>query len=276
MITRYVSRLIIRKLCHIRKISTETDKKIASVGIIVIGDEILRGEVQDTNSAFLAKELHNLGIELKKITVIPDNVNTISEEVIEFSKKYNYVLTTGGIGPTHDDVTFEGVALAFKEPLVLHPDLKQICIQFYKNENPSSMKMAYIPKSSKLHYKTKSGGKLRYPNVSIQNVYMFPGIPELLKKTILEAGSLLFKSDKKFFSKCVYCNLPEYEIVTELQQVVKEFPDVQCGCYPKLFDSSYKAKVTLESCCEELTRKAHARLLELLPAKSVVKDDTND
>ncbi|CAH1122537.1 unnamed protein product [Ceutorhynchus assimilis] len=273
-----VFRLINRQVCDIKKCSSQKDRKITSAGIVVIGDEILRGQVQDTNSAFLATELHKLGIELKKITVIPDNVNTICEEVKDFSKKYNYVLTTGGIGPTHDDVTYEGVALAFNETLHLHPDLKEICSHFYKTQDPNGvgMKLAHVPKSSKLNYKTKSGSKLNYPNVSIHNVYMFPGIPELLKKSMLEAGSVLFKSDKKFFSRHFYCNLPEHEIVTELQQVVNEFPDVQFGCYPKMFDSFYKAKVTLESCCEESTRKAYARLMELVPSNSVVNVDTKD
>ncbi|XP_030747805.1 FAD synthase-like isoform X2 [Sitophilus oryzae] len=119
---------------------------IKTAGVLVIGDEILKGEVPDTNSTLIAQELHNFGLKLKKITVVADDINDISEEVRYFSKKYDYVLTTGGIGPTHDDVTYEAVALAFDVPLVLHSDLEKICSKFFKTVDPMSpgMKQAYF------------------------------------------------------------------------------------------------------------------------------------
>ncbi|XP_019762991.2 FAD synthase [Dendroctonus ponderosae] len=253
-------------------VSTEKGQKIPCAGIVVIGDEILKGEVFDTNSTFLAKELHRLGLKLKKISVVSDDVQEIGDEIRLFSKTFDYVLTTGGIGPTHDDVTYEGVALAFNEPLVLHPELKDICCEFYRTTDPLSagMKLAYIPRSSRLHYKTVSGANLSYPNVSVKNVYMFPGIPELLKKTVSEVGPLLFRSNKRFFTRAFYCNVAEYRIITELQQVVDEFPSVQFGCYPKLHHSIYQVKITVESCCEDSTSKAYERLKELIPAHYIV------
>ncbi|KAL1494324.1 hypothetical protein ABEB36_009939 [Hypothenemus hampei] len=264
---------------NIRNIHTNikntSKNEMPTASILVIGDEILKGDVPDTNSSFLAKELHRLGLKLKKISVIADDVTEITEEVKIFSNQYDYVITTGGIGPTHDDVTYEGVALAFDVPLYLHPELKAICTKFYCTKDPkdAGMKLAFIPQSSKLNFQTVSGGRLSYPNVSIENVYMFPGIPELLKKTFLEVGPLLFRSPKRFYSKHFFCKLPEHEIVAELQKVVDEFPDVQFGSYPKMYHNIYKVKVTIESCCEETTLQAYSRLMELMPTSAVVNID---
>ncbi|XP_066144323.1 FAD synthase-like isoform X1 [Euwallacea fornicatus] len=276
---KFFNRIVLGPIRNFSRSNSRFQRKpnITTAGIVVIGDEILKGEVLDSNSRFLAKELHKLGLQLRKISIIPDDVEMISNEVQSFSKKYDFVLTTGGIGPTHDDVTYEGVALAFDKPLYLHPELKDICSEFYKTEDLSDagMKLAYIPKSSILNYKTIAGSDLAYPMVSIKNVYMFPGIPELLQKTILEVGPILFQCANRFYNRCVFCNLPEHKIVTQLQQVVDQFPDVRFGCYPKLFNSVYKVKLTIESSNEDSTLKAHARLMELIPKNCIVDmDDT--
>ncbi|XP_066144334.1 FAD synthase-like isoform X2 [Euwallacea fornicatus] len=274
---KFFNRIVLGPIRNFSRSNSRFQRKpnITTAGIV--GDEILKGEVLDSNSRFLAKELHKLGLQLRKISIIPDDVEMISNEVQSFSKKYDFVLTTGGIGPTHDDVTYEGVALAFDKPLYLHPELKDICSEFYKTEDLSDagMKLAYIPKSSILNYKTIAGSDLAYPMVSIKNVYMFPGIPELLQKTILEVGPILFQCANRFYNRCVFCNLPEHKIVTQLQQVVDQFPDVRFGCYPKLFNSVYKVKLTIESSNEDSTLKAHARLMELIPKNCIVDmDDT--
>lgn len=258
---------------NLRLCSSSTDKNsVTTAGIVVIGDEILKGEVPDSNSTFMAKELHRLGLKLKKISVVPDDVQEICDEIKSFSSLYDYVLTTGGIGPTHDDLTYESVSRAFNEPLILHPELKEVCERFFKTKDPNGagMKLAYVPKSSKLHHKTTSGGKLRYPNVYVHNVYMFPGVPELLQRTMIEAGPLLFKTSNKFFTRSLYCNIPEYRIISELKQLVDEFPDVQFGCYPKFWNSEYKVKVTVESSSEEATIKAYQKLKQLIPEDTVV------
>uniref|UniRef100_A0A1Y1LJX0 MoaB/Mog domain-containing protein n=1 Tax=Photinus pyralis TaxID=7054 RepID=A0A1Y1LJX0_PHOPY len=119
---------------------------VKTVGLLVIGDEILKGQVVDSNSHYITKRLHQLGLKVEKITVTGDNKDEISEEVKNFSLRYDYVITTGGIGPTHDDVTFESVAEAFNEPVILHPELVKICAQFYGTTDPESpgMKLARV------------------------------------------------------------------------------------------------------------------------------------
>ncbi|XP_018567110.1 FAD synthase-like isoform X2 [Anoplophora glabripennis] len=248
--------------------------RATTAGIIVIGDEILKGEVADTNSTFLAAEFHQLGVQLKKISVVGDIVNEVAEEVQHFSKSYDYVITSGGIGPTHDDITYEAVAVAFEEKLVLHPELKDICAKFYNtsNVNCPGMKLAYVPESARLNFIGVKGQKMIYPNVSVNNVYMFPGIPELLIKSFNNLKEILFKSNKKFYSKMVYFNITEDKIAEVLQVLVEEYPEVQFGSYPKLLHSVYKVKVTIESCKEESTIQAYKKLLTLIPKRYIVDD----
>ncbi|KAJ8955226.1 hypothetical protein NQ318_000252 [Aromia moschata] len=260
----------------LRRCFCSVDNKITTAGIIVIGDEILKGEVADTNSTFLAVELHLMGLKLEKISVIGDDVKAVCGEVRHFAGIYDYVLTSGGIGPTHDDITYEAVALAFNQPLVLDPLLKEICMKFYNTTDVKypGMKLAYIPKTSKLTFSDGAAGlKMAYPNVSIKNVYMFPGIPELLVKSFSNLKGVLFKSDKKFYTKSIYFNITEDKIVAALEKLVKEYPNVQFGSYPKLLHRVYKVKVTIESCCEESTDEAYNKLMTLVPRQYIVNID---
>ncbi|CAH1992494.1 unnamed protein product [Acanthoscelides obtectus] len=261
-----------------RLLCTTRDAKSTTAGIIVIGDEILKGQVVDTNSSYLALELHKLGLQLKKISVIGDNVKEICDEVRCYSDSYDYVLTTGGIGPTHDDVTYEGVALAFNAPLVLDPELRDICMNFYKTNdvNAPGMKLAKIPKSAKLTFKTLEGVRMVYPNVSIKNVYIFPGIPQLLRKSFGSLKTVLFKSNRKFYTKAVYLTATEESISKLLGELAEDYPDVQFGSYPTLQDIKYKVKVTIESHDEKSTEQAHNKLKELMPEEYIVhmEDDS--
>ncbi|CAH0554412.1 unnamed protein product [Brassicogethes aeneus] len=251
--------------------AAKNDRK--TMGIIVIGDEILKGEVQDTNSAFLAQELHKLGLKLQKISVIGDEINDVSQEVRLFSGKYDYVITSGGIGCTHDDITFEAVAKAFNVPLYEHPELRKLCFKFYKTENPDSpgLKLARVPSIAKLNWETSAGYQINYPIISVNNIYIFPGIPQLLRKAFLASSKVLFRTDSQFFTKNIFCNATEDKIVDILNTVVQEYPQVQFGSYPKLNDSEYKVKLTIESSKEDLTEKAYQKLLDLLPKGFIVK-----
>nr|XP_023022093.1 FAD synthase-like [Leptinotarsa decemlineata] len=250
-------------------------KKVAKAGIIVVGDEVLKGVIQDTNSNYLAVELHKIGVRLKKISVIGDNIEEVSKEVRHFSDSFDYVLTTGGIGPTHDDITYEAVAKAFNEKLVLNTELKDICLKFYDtiDINCPGMKMAYIPESSKLNFKAGiQGPKMNYPNVSVNNVFIFPGVPEMMKKSFSIVKEV-FQSNEKFYAEFVYLTVPEIEIINILETVVKEFPNVEVGVYPVLFNKFYKVKVTIESCEEKSTRQAYDRMISLIPKDFIVDSE---
>src|ERR1700758_1293867 len=150
-----------------------------SAGIIVIGNEILSGKTRDENSPYLATELRKLGVDVRKISVISDDLDLISSEVKDFSATYDYVFTTGGVGPTHDDLTMDGIAAAFGRRILRHPDLELSLRHFYSEELVhGNLRMADVPEGARL-----VGGKgTWFPVVAVENVYIFPGVPEILQR----------------------------------------------------------------------------------------------
>ncbi|XP_069949334.1 FAD synthase isoform X2 [Cherax quadricarinatus] len=259
-------------------VADQLPDSIPTAGLIIIGDEILKGQTQDTNTYFLTRKLHNLGV---KISVIPDDVQTIADEVAAFSKQFTFVLTSGGIGPTHDDITFEGVAVAFGEKVHPHPMLVQFISSYFKTDDLSSpaMKMAHIPESAVLHFgEDKSKGiKSRYPIISVRNVTVFPGVPHLLERAFELLGKKLFHTPgMEFCVRVVYLTADEVSIASLLNEVVAEFPSVSFGSYPKLFHSYYKTKITLESLNTEILKEAEQCLRSKLPRDIFIdyKEDT--
>src|SRR6059058_4492948 len=122
-----------------------------TAGIVLIGNEILSGKVVDANAAYLCRELRQLGVDVRRITVIPDEIQLIAATVSEFSRSFDVVFTSGGVGPTHDDVTVEGVARAFGSPVVRHPTLVALLRDFYKDDlNEARLKMAEVPDGAEL------------------------------------------------------------------------------------------------------------------------------
>src|SRR5229473_3557163 len=145
--------------------------------LVVVGNEILSGKVQDSNAFFAAREFRNMGVALSRIATIPDDLAIIAEEVAYCSRHFDFVITSGGVGPTHDDMTMEGVAMAFKRPLVMHPQLEGLIREHFKERSlVSGLKMAEVPEGAVLN----DGGDIRFPTVQIENVYVLPGIPQLL------------------------------------------------------------------------------------------------
>ena len=137
-----LSSRIASKCCH--RTSTRLIMTKPSAGIIIIGDEILKGQTQDTNTHFMARQLKTLGVQLKRVLVIPDDIDVIAKEVKTFSHNYDYVLTSGGVGPTHDDVTFEGVAKAFDDKTFLHPEMEQLIRDYFKDVNDAVLKLGQV------------------------------------------------------------------------------------------------------------------------------------
>lgn len=255
--------------------------QVPTAGIIIIGDEILKGQTQDTNTFFMTKHLHSYGVKVKRVSVIPDDVETIAKEVAQFSEQYTYVLTSGGIGPTHDDITFESVAAAFGEKVKPHPTLVELIRGYFKTDDLTSpaMKMAHIPESAVLHFAEEKprGTKARYPIVVVKNVTIFPGVPYLLEKAFTHMGKKLFhKPGLGFMSDIVYVTSDEVSIASILNETVAKFPSVSFGSYPKLFHSYYKTKITLESLSSSDVATAKEYLLSKLPEGTPIdyKEDT--
>jgi len=159
--------------------ASQAGLRVKSAGIVIIGDEILKGQTQDTNTYFLAQNLRKLGVSLERVSVIPDDLDIIAAEVKNFSNNFDFVLTSGGIGPTHDDLTFEGVARAFDQNVNHNDKLVALCKVWFKTEDLEQpcFKMALIPSEAKLNFGTDkvSGKPMLYPIVSVDNVFIFPG-----------------------------------------------------------------------------------------------------
>ncbi|KAK3896232.1 hypothetical protein Pcinc_000088 [Petrolisthes cinctipes] len=262
-------------------ISKSQKVEVPTAGIIIIGDEILRGQTQDTNTHFLTRQLHSLGVKVKRVSVIPDDIQTIASEVAVFSKEYTFVLTSGGIGPTHDDITYEAVAAAFGEKVQPHPLLVKFIGAYFKTDDLSSpaMKMAHIPESSELYFgeDRSKGVKSRYPIIGVKNVTIFPGVPHLLEKAFSLLGKKLFhRPGTGFKSGTLYVTADEVSIASILNETVSKFPSVAFGSYPKLFHSYYKTKITMESLNSEDVGAAGEGLKVALPKGMVVdyKEDT--
>ncbi len=237
---------------------------MASAGIIIIGNEILSGKVVDTNSPYLCRELRELGVEVERIVVIPDGIDVIADEVRAQSDAFDLVFTSGGVGPTHDDLTLDGVAKAFGETLVLNQDLAARIERAQGHApNESQLKMARIPSGAVLI----DSGDLWFPVVVVENVYVFPGIPSLLQKKF-QGVRERFRG-VPFLLRRVFLTRRESEIASVLNAVLAEFPGVLMGSYPRTGGEDFYVMVTLESRDESYLKRSLDELLTRLPEGSI-------
>ena len=237
-----------------------------SAGILVIGNEILSGKVEDTNSPYLSRELRALCVDLQRILVIPDDVEIIARETRAMSEAYDYVFTSGGIGPTHDDLTMDGIAGAFGVPIERSESIVTRLQRAIGNDlNQSQLKMALVPKGAQL----LDVGDLWFPVVIFENVHILPGIPELLRKKF-ESISQRFKG-VPILLKRVYVKRRESEIAESLNDLLGDFPELMLGSYPRIGQEAFSVMLTLESRDAGLVQSALDSLLERLPSGSVVK-----
>ncbi len=237
-----------------------------SAGIVLIGNEILSGKIHDANAAYLCRELRALGVEVRKISVIPDELEPIAEEVAQFSRAYDYVFTSGGVGPTHDDVTIEGVARAMRVSVVREPRLVTLLENFYKgNLNAARLKMAEVPDGSEL----LAADSLIFPAIVIENVYIFPGVPEIFRQKF-DAIKERFR-ERPFLLRNVFVRIGEGTLADFLNGLLKNYPLLLLGSYPEFSNPDYKVKVTLESKDREYLERALAELVAGLPGDAVVR-----
>ncbi len=238
-------------------------------GIVVIGNEILSGKTVDSNSAFLSRELRQLGVTLRRIVVIPDELDVIAETVREFYQRYDVVFTSGGVGPTHDDITIEGVARALGRQVIIHPVLEGKIREYLNGRvaNAAHLKMAEVPEGAEL----LGEDKMRFPTIKVENIYVLPGIPEILQQKFLSIKNS-FTVDP-YYLKIIYTNEIESTIAIHLNDTLRLYPALLLGSYPKIGDSEYRVKLTLESKDKEYVEHAFAHLLTLLPTGSVVRTE---
>lgn len=237
-----------------------------TAGVVVVGNEILSGKVVDTNSAFMARELRRLGVALRGVVVVPDDVEEIAAAVSAYHRRFDLVFTSGGVGPTHDDVTIAGVARALGRRVVRHPDTEARLREFYGEKiNAARLKMAEIPEGAELI----TGGNLSFPTIRVENIYVLPGIPEILEEKFRTLAPRF--AGAPYHLRVVYSREGEGTIAEMLERTLAAFPGLLVGSYPKVGDPEYLVKVTLESKDREYVERALAYLLEIMPAGSVVR-----
>ncbi len=239
-----------------------------TAGILIIGNEILSGKVVDTNSPFLTRELRALGVTVRRILTIPDELDVIAAAVAEFHAAYDLVFTSGGVGPTHDDVTIEGVARGLQRKVIRHPAIEERLRAFYKDKaNEARLRMADVPEGTELIV----DGRLGFPTLKCENLYILPGIPEILEQKF-QALRDRFASTP-YHLRVIYTRDGEGSIAEHLNATVAAFPELLLGSYPKIGDPEYAVKLTLESKDRDYVERALAHLLALLSPDAIVRTE---
>lgn len=200
-----------------------------TAAILIIGDEILSGRTIDTNSNFIAKNLLKSGIKLEEIKVIQDQRKIIINNVKRLSNKYTYVFTTGGIGPTHDDITSESISIAFKRKFLINKEAFKILEKYYpKGEfNKSRQRMAMMPQNVKLIHNPISAA----PGFIIKNIYVLPGVPKIMEKMFLKILKNIKKGSPKKVTT-INTNLYESVVANELKKIQNKYTECSIGSYP--------------------------------------------
>jgi molybdenum cofactor synthesis domain-containing protein len=204
-------------------------EKIVTAAVLIIGNEILSGRTQDQNLAYLATGLNSVGVTLREARVIPDIAEVIIAAVNELRATYDYLFTTGGIGPTHDDITSECVAQAFGVPWTLHPEAHQIFLSHYKpgELNEARLRMAHTPEGAALIINPVS----RAPGFRMGNVFVMAGIPRVMQ-AMFDAVKHDLKGGRPMLARTVSCHLAEGVIAKGLGEIQNRYPDLDIGSYP--------------------------------------------
>ena len=206
-----------------------TNKKEIIAGIIIIGNEILSGRTKDLNTSALSKWLNSIGIKVAEVRTIPDIEEIIVNTVNELKQKFDYVFTSGGIGPTHDDITSESVSKAFNLKYEIHKEAYKILEKYYgANEfNESRQRMSWMPSNSSLILNPASGA----PGFYVENVFCLPGVPSILESMLPNLTNKLVGGEP-ILSKTISLRTLESEIAKPLKQVQEKNKDVDIGSYP--------------------------------------------
>jgi molybdopterin-biosynthesis enzyme MoeA-like protein len=234
---------------------------------LIIGNELLSGKIAEANLIVLARTLRPMGILLRRIVMILDEIDVIAHEVKELASTHDVVFTSGGVGPTHDDLTIQGVAQAFGAGVTLSKELDDLLRAYYAERiTEGHLLMARIPEGARL----VSSGTVQWPTVVMKNVWVLPGVPEIFKlKMPLVRDDL--GSDTPFISMAVFTDLDEGQIKDLLDRTVAAHASVEIGSYPKWNDPTYKTKLTFDGTDGDRVREARDAFAAGLPPESVLR-----
>ena len=232
-----------------------------TAGLLIIGNEILSGRTQDKNLAFIGERLNELGIRLMEVRVIPDVEAVIVGTLNEVRRRFDYVFTTGGIGPTHDDITAECVAKAFGLPLVVHPEARKILEAHYERGQltEARLRMARTPQGATLIENPVS----KAPGFQVENVFVMAGIPSIMQAMFASLQHRLV-GGKPLLSRTVAVELGESFVADGLGRLQARFPEVEIGSYPFNRSGVFGTRLVLRATEENLLAAAAAELDSLL------------
>lgn len=237
---------------------------MSTAALVVIGDEILTGKVRDENSFVFTAQMFERGVRVERIKTIPDQPAIIAKSVRAYASRYDYVCSSGGIGPTHDDRTYEGISLAFDLPLRVHEE----ALRYFQDNllkagrdgfvSPAQMKMLTFPSPCEVFFLKP----LWLPLVRVRNVFILPGVPELFSRMLVNFRELF--QGGKFFRELIYTDRAESVIADDLSRIQDEFVNVAIGSYPQSRAKAFNVMVTLEGEDEEAVRLATEKVLALI------------
>jgi molybdenum cofactor synthesis domain-containing protein len=234
-----------------------------TAALAVIGDEILSGRTQDRNVAQVASWLNDQGIRLVEVRIVPDDSTRIADTVNALRASHDYVFTTGGIGPTHDDITVDAIAAAFGVPVVIHPAARKILEDYYRDRpgglNEARLRMARVPEGAALIPNPSSGA----PGVRLGNVFILAGVP-YIAASMLEALSGTLEGGRPMVSVTVGARAPESDVADLLRETEADHPGTAIGSYPFFKDGRYGSNFVIRSDDGELARECGDNLAQRL------------
>jgi molybdenum cofactor synthesis domain-containing protein len=239
-------------------------ERIWTAALLVIGDEILSGRTQDRNVAAVANWLNLQGVRLAEVRIVPDDIARIAEAVNALRPVNDYLFTTGGIGPTHDDLTVDAIAAALGVPVVVHPKARAALEAYYATRgglNEARLRMARVPEGAELIENAVSGA----PGIRVANIYLLAGIPRVAEM-MLEALSGKLKGGRPLLSRVISCRAPESEVADILRQAEAGHPDCAIGSYPFFRDGQAGADFVIRSADAEALDACRADLIARLEA----------
>ena len=243
-----------------------TKKTKVNAAILIIGNEILSGRTQDTNTSTIASWLNSIGVKVGEVRVIPDFENTIIDTLNLLRKTYDYVFTTGGIGPTHDDITAESVSKAFSLQYEIHKEAYKILESYYKpgEFNEGRQKMVWMPENAELILNPTSGA----PGFSVENVFCLPGVPSILK-SMLGGLKNRIAGGEPILSHTISLKTVESEIANSLTKVQDQNKDVEIGSYPFFHAGKLGVSIVIRSEKQSKIDICNSQVLEFVNNKKI-------
>ena len=240
--------------------------KTINASILIIGNEILSGRTQDTNTNTLSLWLNSLGVKVKEVRIVPDEETVIIETLNYLRKQHSYVFTTGGIGPTHDDITSKSVSKAFNVKYQIHEEAYKILEKYYKpgEFNEGRQRMVWMPKDANLILNPTSGA----PGFYIENVFCLPGVPSILKSMLGGLKNIII-GGKPILSNTINLRTVESEIANSLSKVQKENKDVEIGSYPFFKAGKLGVSIVIRSVDQSKIDLCNEQILNFVNKKKI-------